>query len=286
MNWLRSGPGLCVSHGGRSGAARSAPGLAVAGELGAHAVELVVGQDVGRPEVGELRGVPVLGGEGLDLGGELERQANPRLTLSEAITILQGQRISPLPSESTIKREFARVDARMGYARKVAAATTAEIVELPFAGGELLLAAELETSGIAALTDEVVAMGEVATVASEGQVPEKDVAHRDARGHFMVTYNRRRRRKQGEEVASYLRSAAEKAEARVPSWPRFVHEQRPTIEAKMRMLVLAWMVAGSKGWDSLRAPEVAGLEALSGFAYMPSTLAKFVSALAISGAHK
>lgn len=32
----------------------------------------------------------------------------------------------------------------------------------------------------------------------------------------------------------------------------------------MRMLVLAWMVAGSKGWDSLRAPDVAGLEALTG----------------------
>jgi len=212
------------------------------------------------------------------------RAANPRLTQSDAIAILQGQRISPLPSESTIKREFARVDARGNYARKVAATMATEIVELPFAGGELLLAAELETGGIAALTDEIVAMGELATVASEGQVPEKDVAHRDARGHFTVTYNRRRRRKQGEEVASYLRPAAEKAEARVPSWPRFVHEQRPTIEAKLRMLVLAWMVAGSKGWDSLRAPDVAGLESLTGFAYMPSTLAKFVSALAISGA--
>jgi hypothetical protein len=212
------------------------------------------------------------------------RAANPRLTQSEAIAILQGQRISPLPSASTIKREFARVDARGNYARKLVATTATEIVELPFAGGELLLAAELETNGIAALTDEVVAMGELATVASEGQVPEQDVAHRDARGHFTVTYNRRRRRKQGEEVASYLRSAAEKAEARVPSWPRFVHEQRPTIEAKVRMLVLAWIVAGSKGWDSLRAPDVAGLEALTGFAYMPSTLAKFVSALAISGA--
>lgn len=212
------------------------------------------------------------------------RAADPRLTPTQAITILQGQRISPLPSDSTIKREFARVDARGKYARKQAATTATEIVELPFAGGELLLAAELETGGIAALTDEVVAIGELAIVASEGQVPEQDVAHRDARGHFTVTYNRRRRRKPGEEVASYLRSAAEKAEARVPSWARFVHERRATIEAKMRMLVLSWMVAGSKGWDSLRAPDVAGLVSLTGFAYMPSTLAKFVSALAISGA--
>jgi len=212
------------------------------------------------------------------------RAANPRLTSTEAITILQGQRISPLPSESTIKREFARVDARGNYARKQAATTATEIVELPFAGGELLLAAELETGGIAALTDEVVAIGELATIASGGQAPEQDVAHRDAHGQFTATYNRRRRRKQGEEVASFLRPAAEKAEARIPSWPRFVDERRGTIEAKMRMLVLSLLVAGSKGWDSLRAPDVAGLTALTGFAYMPSTLAKFVSALAISGA--
>jgi len=63
-----------------------------------------------------------------------------------------------------------------------------------------------------------------------------------------------------------------------------VHEQRETIDAKLKMLVFCWMVAGSKGWDALRAPDVAGLESLTGFAYMPSTLAKFVSALAISGA--
>jgi len=63
-----------------------------------------------------------------------------------------------------------------------------------------------------------------------------------------------------------------------------VHEQPETIDAKLRMLVFCWMVAGSKGWDALRAPDVAGLTSLTGFAYMPATLAKFVSALAISGA--
>lgn len=215
------------------------------------------------------------------------REAKPGLTTAEAIEILRGQRISPLPSESTIKREFARVDARKKYARKKAGQTAdhaVEVVELPFAGGELLAAAEVETGGIAALTDEVVALGERATAASKGQTPAKDVAHRDARGHFTVTYNRRRRRKRGQEIASYLRTAEEKAEGRVPSWPRFVQERRETLEPKLAMLVFGWMVAGSKGWDSLRAPDVAGLEALTGFAYMPSTLAKFVSALAVSGA--
>ena len=230
------------------------------------------------------------------------REANPRLTTEQALGLLREHGISPLPSDSTIKREFSKVEERKKYARKKAnkagaegaelpsekkrdpAAEIPEILDLPFAGGELLMAAEIEAGGIAALTNEVVAIGERAIEASVGKTPKKDVAHRDADGHFTSTYNRRRKRKKNEQTASYLRSAEEKAEGRVPSWPRFVHERPETIDAKLRMLVVAWGVAGSKGWDSLRAPEIAGLATLTGFAYMPSTLAKFVSALAISAA--
>jgi hypothetical protein len=213
------------------------------------------------------------------------REVNPRLTPKAALEILRTRKISPLPSESTIKREFSRVDERRKYARKKAArAGDVKVIELPLAGGELLAVAEIETGGIAALTAKVVQIGEQAIAASVGRTPVKDVERRSARGQFTITYNRARRRKRGEEVASYLRTADEKAEGRVPSWPRFVHEHAATIDAKLRMLVFGWMVAGSKGWDALRAPDVVGLESLTGFVYMPSTLAKFVSALAISGA--
>lgn len=235
------------------------------------------------------------------------REANSRITTEQALQLLREHGISPLPSASTIKREFSRVDERKKYARKKARRETEgcakdvespveavetvatvepapQIVELSFAGGELLMAAEIEAGGIAALTNEIVQLGKRAIEASTGKTPTKDVAHRDSDGHFTSTYNRRRKRKENEQTASYLRSAEEKAEGRVPSWPRFVHEQPGTIDAKLRMLVVGWMVAGSKGWDSLRAPDVAGLATLTGFAYMPSTLAKFVSALAISGA--
>ena len=212
------------------------------------------------------------------------REVNPRVTVSEALEVLRKQGISPLPSASTIKREFSRVDERHKYARKKAARDAVTVVELPLAGGELLAAAESETGGIAALTDVVVKLGEQAVEASEGQTPTRDVELRDAHGKFTGRYNRARRRKRGEAVASYLRTAAEKAEGRVPSWPRFVAERPETIDAKLRMLVFCWMVVDSKGWDALRAPDVASLESLTGFAYMPSTLAKFVSALAITGA--
>jgi hypothetical protein len=212
------------------------------------------------------------------------REANPRVTVSEVLAILHKLRIAPLPSESTIKREFSRVDERRKYARKKASREATQTVELPLAGGELLAAAEIETGGIAALTAAVSELGKQAVVASAGQTPAKDVERRNENGQFTGRYNRARRRKRGEAVASYLRTAEQKAEGRVPSWPRFVHEQPETIDAKLRMLVFCWMVAGSKGWDALRAPDVAGLESLTGFAYMPSTLAKFVSALAISSA--
>lgn len=214
---------------------------------------------------------------------QVARAANPRLTKEEAVSILDAQGISPLPSESTIRREFARVDARRRYARQRRAAGEATMVDLPFAGAELLLAAEAESGGIAALTDEVLRVAKRARSASVGQAPAKDTAYRNRRGQFTVSYNRRRRRMSGEDVASYLRPAKEKAAGRVRSWPRFVQERRETIEAKLRMLTFSWAVAETKGWNALRSPEAAGLEPVTGLAYMPSTLAKLVSALAIAG---
>ncbi len=211
------------------------------------------------------------------------RAANPKVTVVQALEILRGLGFKPLPSESTIKREFRRVDERRRYSEKKKQPAPV-VVELPFAGGELLLAAETETGGLGALTENVMQLGEVAKAAADGRTPSKDVEHRDGRGHFTATYNRRRRRKRGEKIAGYLKSAEEKAEGRVPTWAQFVYERTQTIEAKIRMLTFGWMVATTKGWAALRAPDASGLEALTGFAYMPSTLSKFVSALAISGA--
>ncbi len=214
---------------------------------------------------------------------ESARSANPHLTVDEALAILRDQRVGALPSRPIIEKNFRRADDRRRYAEGKNPKAEEEVEELPFAGGELLLAAELETAGMATLTDELVTLGEEAKEASGKRVPRRDIALRDKKGRFTARYNRARRRKRGESVASYLRPAAEKGEGRVPSWPRFVRERRDTLEAKIRMLTFGWMVAGTKGWDALRAPEVAGLEPLTGFAYMPSTLAKLTSALAVSG---
>lgn len=213
---------------------------------------------------------------------EAAREANPKVTANEVLEILR-KKVRVLPSVSTIKQAFARVDSRRSYAMKKAQAFE-EITELPFAGGELLRAAEVESGAIAALTDEVMVLAAEATAASAGQTPEEDVEHRDAKGHFTVTYNRKRTRKSGQAIAGYLRSAEEKAEGRVRSWPRFVVERRETLAPKLAMLTYAPLVAATKGWDALRAQEASGLLPLTGFAYMPSTLSKLTSALAISGA--
>src|SRR5262249_24422050 len=45
-------------------------------------------------------------------------------------------------------------------------------------------------------------------------------------------------------------------------------------------LVFEPMVNGRKGWSGLRTERVAGVEPLTGFAYMPSTLSKFTAGLA------
>jgi hypothetical protein len=208
--------------------------------------------------------------------------AKPNLTAEEMVGILKEQKFESLPSLATIQREFAKAKRRANRAEKKPQAVE-QVIEVPLAGGELLMAAELETGGIGALADEVKALGEEAVKAAAGQTPVRDVADRDELGRFTVTYNRKRRRKRDEEVAPYMRSAAEKAEGRVPSWPRFAHERRETLELKMRTLALAPLVSETKGWNALRASTAAGLGPLTGYAYMPSTLAKFTSALAISG---
>jgi len=211
------------------------------------------------------------------------RETDRKVTAERVLEILRGQKLKNLPSRSTIWAHFARVDARSRYAEKKAEAA-GKVEDLPYAGGELMAAAEQETGAIAALTNEVKTLAEEAERASRGQTPTRDLAHRDELGHFTGTYNRKRRRKRGMEIAGYLRSAAEKAEGRVPSWPRFVEERWETLEAKLAMMTYAPLVSGTKGWNALRASEAAGLLPLTGFAYMPSTLAKFTSALAISNA--
>lgn len=230
---------------------------------------------------------------------EVAREANPKLTVDDAVVMLKRRKQQPLPSPSTIERIFRQVDGRVkGQRRKVERAQAkAKGLELPeqvidqdHAGGELLLAAEIETGMMAALTDVVEGYAETAKAEARAEADEHrreayvpDVAHRSRKGRFTKTYNRRRRRKRGQQVASYLRSAQEKAQGRPPTWPRFVHEPRKTLDRKVRALTMSPLLASTKGWAALRAPDLQALSYLAGFPYMPATLSKFVSAAAISG---
>jgi hypothetical protein len=211
---------------------------------------------------------------------EVARLANPTVTVAEVLKILEARHLRPMPSKSTIQRIFTRVDDRRRYAEKKQQRANASCVELPFAGGELLLAAEAESQILSTLVHDVVHLGREVIEKSGDQTPTRDVGHRDARGRFTAEYNRQRRRKPGEPIASYLRSAHEKAEGQVLSGLRFVHEQPATLEAKIRMLAFESLVNPTKGWDGLRVDLAQGLEPLTGYAYMPSTLAKLTSGLA------
>lgn len=213
------------------------------------------------------------------------RLANRRLKVEEMLEILEDRGVGSLPSETMVKRLFARADGRRKAARRKQVRGRAEeaavkVEELGMAGGELLMAAELETRGVAALAEEVMALGAEAVEESKGQTPRRDRAQRDSKGRFTAEYNRRRRRKEGEPIARYLRPAADKGAEKVPSWPRFVHEQGETIQGKLMMLVMEPLVSRRPGWNGLRAQPVAEMEGLVSYVYMPSTLAKFTSALA------
>ena len=188
---------------------------------------------------------------------EAARTANPTLTVDAALKILEDQRVDVLPTEPRIRRCFTRADARRKYADKKT--PTVKVEELPLAGGELLLAAEIETGAIGSLVGVVETLGAEARAASVGRKHEPDVARRDALGLFTAEYNAHRRRGEGEEIASYLRTAEEKAEGRVPDWARFTHEGRASLEAKLRTMTLAPLVCETKGWDALRQPFQGGI---------------------------
>jgi len=214
---------------------------------------------------------------------ETARLADANVTVEKVVEILRAQRVEVLPSLSTIRACFRRVDDRKRYVVKKQEKAR-KVEELAFAGGELLMAAELETRAVGALTDAVEALSAQAKAVSKGKTPIRDVELRDRRGRFTARYNRARRRKKGEEIASYLAPAEKKGEGRVAAWPRFVHERRRTVEAKLSTLTLSPLVSETKGWEALRAQQAAALSPLTGFAYMPSTLSKLTSALAISNA--
>jgi hypothetical protein len=109
---------------------------------------------------------PQLSGE-CKLVLETAREANRALTVDEAAAILERRKLKSLPSQSTIRRIFAKVDARLLRSGRKTERTRGleqpeEVIEQDYAGGELLLAAELETGVMAALTDEVEAYAEAA----------------------------------------------------------------------------------------------------------------------------
>jgi len=84
---------------------------------------------------------------------QVARLANPKVTVPEVLKILEDRRLRPLPSESTIRRLFTRADDRRRYAEKKRHAQEQQ-VDLPFAGGALLLAAEAETQVISTLVQQ------------------------------------------------------------------------------------------------------------------------------------
>ena len=210
--------------------------------------------------------------------------ASPEVSAQEVAESLVEEGVKAPPSASSISKEFRRSDDRRKYAAAKERESKPKVVELPLAGAELLLAAELETGVMGSLTDMVMAIAREAKEAAGDAEPAKDTVGRNRLGHFTVKYNAERARKPGQAIAGYLRSAGEKAHGRVPTWPRFVRERRGSIARKVETLVLSWALADTKGWNSLRAEKVAGLQPLTGYAYMPSTLAKMTSALAISAA--
>ena len=126
---------------------------------------------------------------------EAAYRSDPGVTADVAVDQLVGKGLTCLPSRDRIDRELAAVRAcsqpKPAQLKPVVEEKRVEEeVELPFAGGELLLAAEIETGAVAALTQEVVELGREAREVSVGREPECDRADRDDKGRFTAQYTR------------------------------------------------------------------------------------------------
>lgn len=229
------------------------------------------------------------------------RLADAELSMERMLEILGEARGGKLPSETVIKRLFAQAERKRKQGRTVRPVETgtagagpqqgqqgeageAEVQELEMAGVELVLAAELETQLMEGLVEGVCELSKQAMGEAEGGEHQGRRGLRDERGRFTGAYNRARRRKEGEAVASYLLPAWKKGQSKAADWPRFVHEGPETVRRKVATLVLEPLVSPLRGWAGLRAPQMAALEGLLGYAYMPSTVSKMTSALAQCGA--
>ena len=221
------------------------------------------------------------------------RLGNPKLTVAEALAVLTTDGVKKLPSPSTVKRLFQQADAKRRYQAKkqrqgqsksrAAKGAAPEVEELDVAGAELLKAAELDTGGIAALTDAVEEMAAEVQVGSGDEPKTGGNALRDE-GKLTAEYNRARKRDDGEVIASYLRPAMEKGRSKVAADFGFVEQSREALERKVGALVYEPIVNPGQGWDGLRSVAGELLEPLVGYAYMPATLQKLSSELAQLGA--
>ena len=222
------------------------------------------------------------------------RLGNPKLTVDEALAVLTAGGIKKLPSPSTIKRLFKKADAKRRYqANKqrvseseqasAESSTSAKVENLDVAGAELLKAAEVNTGGIAALTDTAEELAAEVQYGSDGEPKTGDNALRDE-GKLTAEYNRARKRVDGEPIASYLRPAQEKGRSKVAADFGFVEQSREALERKVAALVYEPIVNPGQGWDGLRSVAGELLEPLVGYAYMPATLQKLASELSQLGA--
>jgi hypothetical protein len=101
-----------------------------------------------------------------------------------------------------------------------------------------------------------------------------DCEDRNDKGQLTSAYNRKRRRKAGQNVSESYRATAEKASERDLGRLSFREHNRDTIEAKMWALMAMPALTKSNRIDELYGPMGRHLEGICGRDYMPETLRK------------
>lgn len=159
-----------------------------------------------------------------------------------------------------------------------------EVVQHSGGGGlALLLAADVETGSSTSLAREVLAGGRL-SAQQQGAVEEYEEGpeERNANGQFMAPYNRSWREvvEPGEADGRWASDEAKRGQ-RVLKDVSLLGQSEWTLSRKLLSMGVVPLLTERRGFTGLEGPAGAWLGVLGGVAYMPATLSKALSELAL-----
>jgi hypothetical protein len=218
---------------------------------------------------------------------EMARRTDPRVPVLRIIELVK-QQCGAEVSSATVKRVLKKAGLERPVGRPSGSSTRAsyplgtKVEELGAAGFELLRAAEAETGAVDELVDTLLALGQ--ELPEPGEVSEEERALRNEKGQLTARYNEAQRKAPGAVVGPAYRTMEEKSAERDLGRLKLRSHNPPAVERRVWALLGMPVLTKGNRFDELYGPQGEYLRGMCGYPYMPETLRKTVTELALVGA--